>query len=686
MSGLVRLAFAFCFCLTFVEFVPSVVWSQDSAPAQLEEVVVSATRLQDVPVDPKRVPANITVITQKEIKESGARTIQEILQYQPSITVYDEIGNDYQQKVAIRGFVGDVIPTTIVVDGVRTNTPDFNTANFDLIPLDDIERIEIMPGPSPIYGKNAIGGVINIVTKRGARERQATVESAFGSFHRERYRGNASGSWGKYDYYLGVGRETENGYRDDTAARVTRLFSRFGMKPDDLTDLSATFTHISDRLKQGGALNQTQLTANRRQNPTPGDFQDSELNKITVDGRRRLGSTLSVALNGFYAHQDSHSFVVGLTSRSRTITDFFSGGGTLQVTHDSKLWGHRNVLITGGEFTRHDFEDVTRRRVSGENVYAAFVQDTLDLTSQIALTGSVRYDWDRLDFTDNSNQAISGFKTYTRVTPAAGITYQPMESLSLYFNYSEGFRTPTQFELFTAGGSANKGLKPVKSKNYEVGGRVKAGQAQLGFALYQSDVEDEIFFTCNVPNCVTFTGTNRNIDKTRRRGIEASSKARLDPRLDGFVNYTYTEATFQTSFSDLNGNTGSGQTVEKGDTIPLVPKNLLATGINYRPFEGGTLSLTGLYVSTKFLVFDEANSGKRLPGYFLLNSRASYERRVSKGAVMALFLQANNLLETRYETRGIFAFNSLTFVTEPFFVPAPGISFFGGISYRFESF
>lgn len=652
----------------------------------LPEVVISSTRLHDQPVEQRRVPANITILTQKDIKETGARTIQEVLQYQPGVTVYDNVGNDYQGTVSLRGFVNDAVnPTTVVVDGIRINTPDFNIASFDLIPIEDIERIEILPGPSAIYGKNALGGVINIVTKRGGKQRQATVETAFGSFQRERYTGNTSGSWGKYDYHLGVTRETEDGFRDETNARITRLFGKFGYRPDDLTDLSVTMTHISDRLKQGSSLTQAQLSANRRQNPTPGDFQDSELNKVTVDGRRRLTSTLSVALSGFYASQDSHIFSNGQTSRTRTVTDIFSGGGTLQATHDTKVFDRRNVFVLGGEYTRHDFEVVTSRRVSGENVYAFFAQNSFDLTSQLVMTAGARYDWDRLDFTDNAILSRSGFKTYTSVTPRAGLTYQPTEAASLYLNYSEGFRAPTQNELFALGTfTSNPGLRPVKSRNYEIGGKVKAGPVQGAMALYQADVTDEIYFTCNVPNCTTFTGINRNVDKTRRRGVEASLKAQYDRQVDGYVNYTFTEAIFQSRFSDFGGIRGA-QTVEAGDSIPMVPKHLLALGVNYRPVEGVTASLNGLYVSTKFLFGDEANAEKRLPGYFLLGARVAYERKTPAGTFGA-FLQVNNLLDTKYETLGRLAFNFTTNATEAFMIPAPGISVFGGLSYRFDAF
>jgi len=122
-----------------------------------------------------------------------------------------------------------------------------------------------------------------------------------------------------------------------------------------------------------------------------------------------------------------------------------------------------------------------------------------------------------------------------------------------------------------------------------------------------------------------------------------------------------------------------------GDSIPMVPKHLLALGVNYHPVEGMTASVNGLYVSTKFLFGDEANAEKRLPGYFLLNARLAYERKTPAGTIGA-FLQVNNLLDTKYETLGRLAFNFTSSATEAFMIPAPGISVFGGLSYRFDTF
>jgi outer membrane receptor protein involved in Fe transport len=125
--------------------------------------------------------------------------------------------------------------------------------------------------------------------------------------------------------------------------------------------------------------------------------------------------------------------------------------------------------------------------------------------------------------------------------------------------------------------------------------------------------------------------------------------------------------------------------VKSGSSFPLVPKNRLGVTGNYHPAEGWTVSVTGLYVSTQFLLSDEQNTQQRLPGYFVLNGRVAYERPVPGGR-LAGFLMLNNILDTRYSTSGIIFANNLTGGgnVEPFVVPAPSIAIYGGVSYRFE--
>src|SRR3989475_5120530 len=166
------------------------VLAAESSPESLEEVVVTSTRLPGDPVESRVLPAKITVITAEDIQNSGSKTVQEAIQYATGIVMYDQVGNAFQQTVDLRGFNGQPVPvTSVFVDGVRVNEPDFNTVNFDLIPLESIERIEILPGTATVFGRNALGGVINITTKRSRKDDKPhfSVEAGGGSFSRQKY-------------------------------------------------------------------------------------------------------------------------------------------------------------------------------------------------------------------------------------------------------------------------------------------------------------------------------------------------------------------------------------------------------------------------------------------------------------------------------------------------------------------
>ena len=685
--------------------VASTTHAQSEDVIETREVVVSSTRLPGAPVDAKTLPAKVTVITAEDIRKSGAKTVQEAIQWGNNIVMYDQVGNGFQQSIDLRGFSGQPVPSTSVfVDGQRINEPDFNTINFDLIPFDTIERIEIIPGPATIYGKNAMGGVINIITKRGGEKRQATGETLFGSWGRQRYTLNASGPIGKVDYYFNLGKEKEDGYRDDSGADISRVYGRIGYRPTDETDITLSYTYVTDKLYQAGALPLSVAAVNRRANFTPGDYTDNDTNVVRLTGRQGLPFGFSLNANSFYRQLDQTQFGVGqpafpgsILSRARTNSTTESWGGTVQLTQNTPLFGRQNTLVFGTDIQRNDFGSslastsgfgpFNNRQDSNESILGLYAQNTLSLLPQLLLTAGVRYDRDSIDsdFEDTFTSPGSGKKTFYRTTPRAGLTYLIHSDASVYFNYSQGFRVPTFFELFPVVGLSNQSLQPITSDNFEIGGKTRLsnwGEASLSF--FQSNVRNEIYFTCT--NCDVFSagfdGLNRNIDSTRRRGLEASLKGRYNDYFDGSVNYTFTEATFQSTF-----NLSATKTVESGDTIPLVPKNRLSATGNFHPAEGWTLSLIGLYVSTQFFQNDENNAEPRLPGYFVLNSRIAYERPVPGGRLSG-FVMLNNMLDQKYSSFGTIASNTLTGggAQERFVVPVPTFSLFAGLSYRFEGF
>ncbi len=700
---------ALLFFIIAVGLNPAVTQAQEPASEgqrepvlEIKEIVVSTSRLPSVEESIYAVPAKVTVITAEDIQQSGAKTVQEAIANATGIVTYNQVGNNFEQSIDLRGFNGLPGPSTSVfVDGVRVNQPGLNQINFDLIPVESIERIEILPGPSAIYGRNALAGVISIITKSGTDERQATVETVLGSYERQRFTVHASGPIGKWNYYANVSREIEKGYRQDSAARISTVVGNIGYQPTDETDLAVAYTYVKDRLNQAGSLPLSEAAINPRANVTPGDFFDREDNFVRFNGRAALPFGFSVNTNGFYRRLQEESFLVsqpfspgGSLPTSTNISDVESWGGVLQLTHEGAPFGLRNSLVLGGELSWTDYAtdllagSFISRNATDEEIAGAYIQDTLYLIPQLAFTGGLRYDRDELDFKDAVTPSNNTTKVFGRLTPRAGLTYLFTPEDSVYFSYSQGFRVPNNDELFALGlFGSNPNLQAVRSSNFEFGLKSKVGTwAHLIVAVYQANIRDEILFTCILCNFSAGDGENRNIPKSRRRGIEGTLTVKPNKYLDGAVNYTYTEAQFRSSF--ILGSGGSNaQTIEVGDSFALVPKNRLSVTLTAHPTQEWSLSLNGLYVSTQFLQNDESNSKERLPGYFVLSGRIAYERPVPGGRLSAFFM-INNILDTQYFTSGIFANNNITGVgaLEAFVVPAPAITLYGGLSYRFEAF
>jgi len=674
-----------------------------SSIQQLPEILVTDTRLPGVQENILAVPAKVTVISSEDIQRSGATTVQEAVAQTTGVVMFNAVGNAFEQTIDFRGFNGNPVPgTSVFVDGVRVNDPEFGFVNFDLIPLETIERMEIIPGASAIYGKNTMGGVINILTKRGSEQRQMTGETAFGSFGRQRYTFNTSGPVGKFDYYGSLSREREDGYRDGSDAKLWRGFGKVGYRPMDGTDLTLSYTYINDHLGQAGSLPLSLAEKDPKANFTPGDFVDRENNFVRMTARQILPGGFTFAGNGFYRRLQEESFLVsqpffagGLNPTSRNLGDTKSWGGTFQLTHELEVGDIRNVLAVGGEVAWNDFKNrllslappfdpFPIQRKSKEEVTGIFAQDTVHLFSNVVLVGGFRYDRNELDFRDILNSANDGRKVYNRITPRAGLTYFLAPQTSTYFSYSQGFRVPTNDELFAQGEfGSNPNLKAVRLQNFELGLKSQISTwGDLAMAVYQSNIRDEIFFTCLACDFSSGDGQNRNVPKSRRRGFELTLKVKPNEFVDGVVNYTYTEAQFRSRL-----NISSTRVVDVGDSFPLVPKNRLGVTGTVHPVKGLSLSLSGLYVSTQFLQSDESNEKDRLQGYFVLNGRVAYEHAVP-GGILKGFLAVNNLLDNKYYTSGIYAANNITGggAPEQFVVPAPSIGFFGGLNYRFESF
>jgi iron complex outermembrane recepter protein len=693
---------------------------------EIPELKISApARLPGTPLPLSRVPSSVQIITGEDLRATGAPTLQEGLRRLPGVTLSDQQGNTFQNDLSFRGFQATSVTgapqgVSVFVDGVRINEPTVEEVNFDLIPLDDIERVELIRGPSAVFGRNTLGGTLNIVTRRGEPGVEITPEVEFGSFRRQKYHLSASGGAGPLDGYLSGTYFQEDGWRETSAARVGRLFGKVGLRGDG-TDVTLSWQHVENRIEQPGSLPLSELQRDRRQNFTGGDFFKPRMDLVTVNARGELGEHTALIANAFGRWLESEQFNVNLIAdNTRAFTSTLSAGGTLQLSDERTLWGHANRLAVGAEYTHHAtkvtvFEEETggerelsTRARDRQHAVGVYVQNTLDLFTDLLRTGdslvltvAARWDWLRHDIKDQSPATddrpdATGVHTFARANPRVGLNYNFARDHGVYFTYGEGFRAPAFLELtcaspaavcpgLQAGVAPDPPLKAVKAMSYELGLRSRPLPWLEGeVVLFRTDVRDDIF-------SVSPTGITgvffQNIGDTRRQGVEVAIRAGGSGRLQGSLAYAYTEATFRDNVELATPRLTPGcetttcaQSVRAGSTIPMVPTHRVSAGIDFRIMPWLTAWTSVDYVGSQHLRGDEENVERLLPGYVVVHAglRAQWKK-------LSAFLTVHNLLDDEHEVFGTFARNAKLpdAPVERFLTPGAPLNVVGGLSYRF---
>ena len=702
--------------------------AQEPPPAEpvirLPPVEVSApARLPDAPLPLEQVPGSVQVLTRDELRASGATNVQEALTRLPGVTIADEQGNSQQHDVSFRGFQATSVTgvpqgISVFVDGVRVNEPTVEEVNFDLLPLDDIERIEVIRGPAVLFGRNTLGGAVNIITRRGQEARELEPEIEAGSFGRRAYRLRVSGPVTPLDYYVSGTFLEEDGWRDQTRVRLGKLFAKLGLRYGD-TDVTLSYQRAQNRIEQAGSLPLSELQRDRRQNFTP-DFFKPLANVVTLNARQLLGESTSLGVNAFVRTLDAEQFNANqLATNTRSFTHTASAGTTVQLDHDTRVGGRADRLTVGLEYLHHDvgvsvFQEqpagarVLDSRVrDDQHAWALFAQNTLELArglvrenDTLVLTTAGRFDWLRHQIGDASpagaRPSSDGTSTFSRLNPRVGLNYNLSPAAGFYAVYAQGFRPPAFLELtcaspgavcpgLQAGVAPDPPLAPVVVDHYEVGARLRpAAWLSLDVALFRSDARDDIF-------SVSPTGTTglffQNVGATRRQGAELSARAVLDRRWELRLGYAYTEATFRDDVLLASPRLTAGcatlpctQHVRTGSDIPLIPRQRLNAGVDHHLTSWLTLWLSGAYVGSQRLRGDEENVERPLSPYVSLSAGARVRWKNLTG-----FLTIANLLDDAHETYGTFAPNARRpgAPVERFLTPAPPIHVDVGLAYRF---
>ena len=667
--------------------VPAGAQQPDSTPKDttiLAPVVVTGVRLPTVRELVRGLAGRTASLDAQDLDARGVRSLADALEQLPGVTTSDELGATSQMDVSLRGFqvspvIGVPQGVTVYVDGVRANEPDAHEVNFDLLPLEDVDRVEVVYGPSVLLGRNALGAAVNLVTRRGASPAAREIEASAGSWGRYELKARAGARHGVWDYYVGARYERERGWREDTRSRIGTLFAKLGLL-NGTWDATLSYSGADNRIFQAGSLPESVAAANPRHNFTAGDYFAPQAHLVILNAQRLLGRT-QLALNAFGRSLSSEQFnvnFVGADSRQRNATRI--GGGAVQLSGKLPLGARELRWLAGADAddehvavrifaVRADSPDSLTESVRTNQVnVGAFAGANVEIAPRLTATLAARYDWIRVPFEDLIDSTQNGLHIFRRLSPRGGLTWNNGGGHELFGSVSRGFRAPAVVELGCADPQAacplpfalgpDPALKPVIATTYELGWhfRPARGRFDASADVYRTDVRDDIFF---IASTVT-GGYFQNIGATRRSGVELALQWRRPAGLRAYANYGYTRATFETTATLATTRNPAGETVTPGDALPMVPEHRVNAGLAVpilRPHgtESGVALLAGVdarYVGRQWLRGDEENVTRRLSDYAVadLSLTLSWRDFELRGAV-------RNLFDRRVFTFGTFAEN-----------------------------
>ena len=637
----------------------------------LDAVVVTATRFPERALG---TAIGTRVITAGDIARSAARTLPEIIGQLGGVHIRDASGSPNQQ-LDLRGFgiTGDQ-NTLVLLDGLRLSPIDLSSPNLSSIPLESIERIEILAGGGGVaYGSGTTGGTINIIT-RGPKPgtQSGSVFAGGGSLGTYDLRGTANASGERLGLAMYANAYDTNNYRDNNQFDQVNVLGDLRYALDRGT-LSLKFGANNQNLRLPGALTEAEIAANPRQTLTPNNYSTLKGAFAAASGNYTFGA-VEVAADLAYRNSTTEAFFDGFFPfylQSVMSTTQFSPRFRWEIAPG----GIRSQLIGGFDWLEGELDRRSAASQSGlgspfgqseatQRSTALWVQALVDLTERVRLNLGARQARVKDTLTTIEPAPASG-QSQTRSPTAydAALSFGLTEWLSLSGRYARSYRIPTVDEnAFTLNGQL---LEPQTAKQGDVGLELRVPTFFARATWYQIDLKNEIYF---MPLAPPF-GANVNLPPTERWGWEFAVRWQPMPTLElagglNLLNAEFKEGTF-------------GGVSIAGKEVPLVPNMMANARVAWTFMPRTVLSATYNYVGKQVYDNDPANTfPSEMPAYSLVGVKLAYQE-----GPFTLAASVANLFDEQYYSYGIVnIFNCPTFCA----YPQAGRTAFASVQYQFK--
>jgi iron complex outermembrane receptor protein len=601
----------------------------------LEPIVVSSSRLNLS----QHLPANVTVISREQIQNSAERTLPELLSRFAGINTTSYYNHGASGSIDIRGFGTTAGQNTLILlDGRRLNEIDLSGVNYAAIPYENIDRIEVIRGSGAVlYGDGAAGGVVNIITR--SPDEAGSYSKISGTLGSENHRtANAFASLNTDTFGLTANINTthDDGYRDNNKYRQNSGQMDFRL-PLDGNEFYAKVGSYTSHIQYPGTRNyrprpiasflgvqpvDLSLINDRKGTDTPDDKAWERVTYSNVGYTAKLNEQTSLVLDGGYRQKDSQAEFASYASTSDT--DYTVYSFTPRLINDQTLaFGSLNTTL-GMDWYTHNYNGFSTsgdRKIDQKN-QAFYWQSSLSIHDKTIITAGIRTDAMRFDGR-NITSATELDKRERENSYELGIRQFLDENWSVYARTGENTRFANVDEQVGVFGGITD-LAPQTARTNEIGASYVSAGFSGDISLFYQNLTDEIRY-----NPITFA--NENLDKTRRKGVEVTTRFALNDWLDMNANYTYLSAKFRDG--DLDGN-----------TLPLVPEHQFNVGLAADlPYQTHA-SVNWHYVSNSYFVNDLNNDfGRKIPSYQTVDFKIS--KQLNK---LELSLSVNNLFDEKY--------------------------------------
>ncbi len=598
----------------------------DTDRYKMGTVVVTATKVEG---DPSETGSSVTVITADELKKKGKKILLEVLQDVPGLSIMQNGPYGGAASIYLRGTKPG--HTLVMLDGIELNDTMKTDRSVSLAHLlvDNIERIEIVRGAqSTLYGSDAMGGVINIITRKG--EGNASLSASFeaGSHNTFTETAGIRGSAGKVNYAVSASRIDTDGISkaadepEDDGYENTTLSLRLGYEPVNDTSLDAVFRYVDAAYDYDDGADQD--------DPNKQGWWEKLAGKMAFDH----------AVNSFW----DHTITVAYTKTEREYKDEADAVDTTEDSHnwfDSETmkveWQHNVCPVEWTQLTAGLEYEEEKGSGDGNQSWYVFNEETMDnkagyLQSQfnffesLFVTPGVRVD-DNERFGSQTTYKIS----VSYLVDKTGTRFKA--------NWGTGFKAPSLYQFYSSYGDPD--LKPDEGRTADIGFEQYLFDKKLTFGLtyFNNDFE-------NMVEWDTDTYRYQNVDNAQMEGWEAESSFNPTEAFTLGVNYTYTMT----------------EDKDTGYELRRRPEHQAAISINWAFFEKAHANMSARYVGERW---EDADNTERLDAYTTVDLSAYYDLTDH----FQLFGRIENLFDESYEQIPGYA--------------GSGTSYYGGIKASF---